>query len=180
MGEFYDLKNMIDRAVTPRQSVLQLLPINDTTMTGTWTDSYPYNANSTFALHPQFINLQAAGVKLSPAAKKLQKELNSLKQVDYERVNTEKLKMLRSAFKKDFSKLSDTVAYRSFYINNLSWLRPYAAFCALRDAFGTAEFAKWGEYSVYSDEVLQKCCEVYADDVNFWCYVQYHFAAHMK
>ena len=180
VGEFYDLKKMIDWAVITRQSVLQLLPINDTTMTGTWTDSYPYNANSTFALHPQFINLQAAGVKLSPAAKKLQKELNSLKQVDYERVNTEKLKMLRAAFKKNFSKLSETVAYRSFYINNLSWLRPYAAFCALRDAFGTAEFAKWGEYSVYSDEVLQKCCEVYADDVNFWCYVQYHLDAQMK
>ena len=38
-----------DRAATG-QRVIQVLPINDTTMTGTWEDSYPYNANSTFAL----------------------------------------------------------------------------------------------------------------------------------
>ena len=62
VGEFLDLAKLVDWAAATGQSVIQILPINDTTMTGEWMDSYPYNANSTFALHPQFINLQAAGV----------------------------------------------------------------------------------------------------------------------
>ena len=64
VGEFYDLKKMVDWAASTGQSILQLLPINDTTMLHTWQDSYPYNPNSTFALHPQFVNLPAAGVKV--------------------------------------------------------------------------------------------------------------------
>lgn len=57
VGDFMDLKGMIDWAVQTHQQFVQLLPVNDTTMTGTWTDSYPYNANSTFALHPMYLRL---------------------------------------------------------------------------------------------------------------------------
>ena len=39
VGEFYDLKKMVDWAAATGQSVLQLLPINDTTMFHTWEDS---------------------------------------------------------------------------------------------------------------------------------------------
>ena len=53
IGEFIDLKYLVDWALRTGQSFIQLLPVNDTTMSGTWQDSYPYNANSTFALHPQ-------------------------------------------------------------------------------------------------------------------------------
>ena len=43
--------------------VIQILPVNDTSATHTWTDSYPYSAISAFALHPQYLNLSrvAAG-----------------------------------------------------------------------------------------------------------------------
>ena len=40
-GEFYDLKKMVDWAASTGQSILQLLPVNDTTMLHTWEDSYP-------------------------------------------------------------------------------------------------------------------------------------------
>ena len=56
VGEFNDIKKLVDWAVEAGQSVIQLLPINDTTMTHTWQDSYPYNAVSSFALHPQFLH----------------------------------------------------------------------------------------------------------------------------
>ena len=88
VGEFKDIKKLADWAAATGQSVIQILPINDTTMTRTWTDSYPYNANSTFALHPQFISLPEAGVKVTKEYKTLQKELNALPQIDYERVGT--------------------------------------------------------------------------------------------
>jgi len=61
------------------QHVIQLLPINDTTITGTWMDSYPYNANSSFALHPQFMNLPAAGVPADGEYLRLRQELNAFR-----------------------------------------------------------------------------------------------------
>ncbi|MGL1465909.1 4-alpha-glucanotransferase, partial [Vibrio parahaemolyticus] len=42
---------------------MQILPINDTTATHTWKDSYPYAAISAFALHPIYINLEAVAGK---------------------------------------------------------------------------------------------------------------------
>ena len=143
VGEFYDLKKMVDWAASTGQSILQLLPINDTTMLHTWEDSYPYNPNSTFALHPQFLNLPAAGVKVDEEYKALQAELNALDQIDYERVNNLKLELLRQAYSKTFKKLSASAKYQAFVEKNASWLLPYAAFCVLRDQNGTPDFTHW-------------------------------------
>ena len=82
---------------------------------------------------PQFVNLPAAGVKVDEAYKALQAELNSLEQIDYERVNNAKLELLHKAFDKTFKKLSATASYKAFVEKNSHWLLPYAAFCVLRD-----------------------------------------------
>ena len=44
--------------VSTNQKVVQILPINDTTMTHTWTDSYPYNSISIYAFHPMYADLK--------------------------------------------------------------------------------------------------------------------------
>ena len=174
VGEFYDLKKMVDWAASTGQSVLQLLPINDTTMLHTWEDSYPYNPNSTFALHPQFLNLPAAGVKEDEAYKALQAELNALDQIDYERVNNAKLELLRKAYGKTFKKLSATKGYQEFVEKNTGWLLPYAAFCVLRDQNGTPDFTQWKGYAKYSKKKIAAFCEENRTDIDFWCFVQYH------
>ena len=46
-------------------------------------------------------------------------------------------------------KLASTIAYRTFVKNNLSWLKPYAAYSVLRDQFKTADFNRWGEHAKY-------------------------------
>ena len=147
VGEFYDLKKMVDWAAATGQSVLQLLPINDTTMLHTWEDSYPYNPNSTFALHPQFLHLPAAGVPVDEEYKAAQAELNALDQIDYERVNAEKLLFLKKAFDNTFRKLSAKKEYQQFVEKNADWLLPYAAFCVLRDQNGTPDFTQWKGYA---------------------------------
>ena len=180
VGEFYDLKKMVDWAAATGQGILQLLPINDTTMTHTWTDSYPYNANSTFALHPQFINLQAAGVKQTPSFKKMRNELNSLPQVDYEKVNNEKTRLLKRLFSTEGGQVLDSESYKDFLEANKTWLLPYAVFCALRDEKGTPDFNEWGSYAKYS---ARKAAEYYAehkDEVDFHCFVQYHLDKQLK
>ncbi len=174
VGEFYDLKKMVDWAASTGQSVLQLLPINDTTMFGTWEDSYPYNPNSTFALHPQYLNLPAAGVKEDEEYKALQAELNALEQIDYERVNQTKTALLRKAFSKTFKRLSAKASYKEFIEKNESWLLPYAAFCVLRDQNGTPDFSKWKGYAKYSRKKVAAFCEANKADIDFWCFVQYH------
>ncbi len=174
VGEFYDLKKMVDWAAATGQSVLQLLPINDTTMLHTWEDSYPYNPNSTFALHPQFIHLPAAGVKADDEYKALQAELNALDQIDYERVNSLKLSLLRKAFDKTFKKLSAKASYQEFIAKNSHWLLPYAAFCALRDLNGTPDFSQWKGFAKYNKKKVAAFCEVHKADIDFWCFVQYH------
>ena len=61
VGDFGDLKRMIDWAVSTKQKAVQILPINDTTMTHTWTDSYPYNSISIYAFHPMYTDLKQLG-----------------------------------------------------------------------------------------------------------------------
>lgn len=133
VGEFNDLKKMADWAARTNQSVLQLLPINDTTDTHTWQDSYPYNPISNFALHPQYINLPAAGLKVDAAYKKLRAELNALPQIDYERVNNEKTRLLLKLYAKDGAALLESAPFKAFFKANKSWLPDYAAFCSARD-----------------------------------------------
>ena len=58
-GEFLDLKLLGDWCAKSGQTIIQTLPINDTSVFGTWKDSYPYSAISVYALHPIYLNLEA-------------------------------------------------------------------------------------------------------------------------
>ena len=185
VGDFISLKKMIDWASSTGQQFLQLLPINDTTMTRTWTDSYPYNANSTFALHPMYLRLEQLG---KPAAKRMayyesiRKELNALPEVDYERVNNVKSEYVAEMFTKHGAKILESEDFKTFYHKNVHWLRPYAAFCALRDIYGTPDFNAWGEFAKYDAEKVEKL--IYSSKehlraVNIVYYVQYYLDKQM-
>ena len=174
VGEFPDLKLLVDWAAATGQRILQLLPVNDTTMTGTWEDSYPYNANSTFALHPQFLRLTEAGVEEDDEYRRLRDELNALPEVDYERVNHSKLELLRKAFARHGARTAARRDYKEFMEANREWLLPYAAFCTLCDEYGTADFSRWGGYARYDRQKVEAYCLDRRNDVAFHCYVQYH------
>ena len=173
VGEFNDIKKLADWAVAAGQSVIQLLPINDTTMTHTWQDSYPYNAVSSFALHPQFIHLPAAGVRRDAKYKALKAELEALPKVDYEKVNEAKTALLRKVYERDGEKVMHTPEYMAFVTANAEWLMPYAAFSVLRDHNGTCDFSAWGEYAVYNARKVDAYAAGHAAEVNFYCWEQY-------
>ena len=174
VGEFADLKLLVDWAAATRKRVIQILPVNDTTMTGTWEDSYPYNANSTFALHPQFLRLTEAGVEEDEEYRKLRDELNALPEVDYERVNNTKRELLRKAFERDGGRTARRQGYKRFAADNAHWLIPYAAFCTLRDEYGTADFSRWGDYARYDKARVEAYCRRNSRTIAFHCFVQYH------
>ena len=133
VGDFGDLKKMVDWVHHTRQRVLQVLPINDTTITHTWTDSYPYSCISIFALHPMYVNLNALP-QLADEEKRnyydlLQRELNALPQIDYERVNNAKIEYLRLLFEQEGKTMMADKAFKDFFDETKRWLVPYAKYC---------------------------------------------------
>lgn len=184
VGEFNDLKLMIDWAAATGQSIIQILPVNDTTMTGTWQDSYPYNANSTFALHPQFLHLEDVGKlkdkKEAARYEALGKELNALPQIDYEAVNNTKNAYLKAIYAQEGKKTLASKEFKAFMAANESWLRPYAVFCALRDANGTPDFNAWGKMAKYTSAKAAKYEEEHADEVAYHHFVQFHLSRQLR
>ena len=173
-GEFNDLRLMVDWAAATGQKVLQLLPVNDTTMTGTWADSYPYRANSIYALHPQFIHLPDAGVTEDEEYLKSKEELERLPSLDYEKVNTIKDRLLRKAFAEKWRGTCRTAAFRAFMRDNSFWLTPYAAFRILQTRYGSADFNKWEQFREYDPDKIEDLLEKEKQEYHYHCYVQFH------
>lgn len=159
IGEFSDLKKMVDWAAMTNQKIIQILPINDTTVTGKWTDSYPYNAISIYALHPIYLGLKEYPLADKKAFEKYSKDaqaLNKLTVVDYEKVLSLKWNYLKDLFAERGKETLTSQAYNDFFTVNKSWLFPYACFSYLRDKYLTADYRKWQTHTVYDHASLDK------------------------
>lgn len=170
VGDFGDLAYFVEWAFIAGLRAVQLLPINDTTTTGTWRDSYPYSGISVFALHPLYLDLREwEHLPIYQSRKEKGEYLNSLPELDYESVYKEKMAFLRELFVQIGKKTLRSVAFKSFCKENNRWLSAYARFCRLRDEYGTANFREWKENA---DDML--CLTVEQQDTeNFHCFVQF-------
>ena len=130
VGDFGDLKRFVDWVILTGMKFIQLLPVNDTTTDGHWHDSYPYNIISAFALHPHYIDLEAAGTLKSKSRMtqflRRRQELNALNYSDYEAVDRVKNEYLQELFAEQGEKVMMTDDYKAFVNANEDWLMPYA------------------------------------------------------
>ena len=181
VGDFGDLKKFIDWAEQTHQKAVQILPINDTTITGTWVDSYPYNSISIYAFHPMYIDLRQLGKlkdkEAAAAYEEKRLELNALPQIDYEGVNNAKREYIRLMFQQTGKKVLASAAFKKFFKENEHWLLPYAAFSHLRDQYGTPDFSQWPEHQTYDAKTIAAMCEPESEcyeNIAYYYYIQYN------
>lgn len=177
VGDFGDLCHMVDWAVATGMKVIQILPVNDTTKSRDWADSYPYNAISIYALHPHYVDLETAGSlkdkEKMTAFLRQRQELNAMGYSDYEAVDRVKSAYLRELYAERGRQVVQSAEFASFVDANAHWLVPYAAFCLLRDKYGTAHFQDWPELSVYDESAVKGYCEEHCAEITYIYYVQY-------
>jgi 4-alpha-glucanotransferase len=187
VGEFLDLPLLADWARRAGLKLIQILPVNDTSATHTSMDSYPYAAISAFALHPLYLNLDrlaGTGDQLLPEdLVRLRHQLNGLESLDYEAVMKAKLAFVRKIFPARQEKTFADEEYRNFFAQNQHWLAPYAAFCFLRDKFGTPDFDQWPEYRVYSAKEIKALAARDSgarDEMELHCFIQFHLHCQLR
>ena len=129
VGDFGDLRRFVDWAVATGMKVIQTLPVNDTTLTHRWGDSYPYNSISMFALHPHYLDLESLGALKSKAHMtayhRQRQELNALPYSDYEAVDRVKSAYLREFFAERGQQTLSSADYKEWCEKNEWWLKPY-------------------------------------------------------
>lgn len=187
VGEFEDLKTMVDWCAVTGLQLIQLLPVNDTTATGSWRDSYPYAAISAFALHPIYLRLESvATTKRSRALlaglEGERKRLNSLEAMDYEAVMALKGRFLQQVFPEENAGIQNRLDYREFIELNREWLFPYAMFCCFRDKHGTSDFSAWPACQRYNESEARRLAATleFREPIELVYFIQYHLHKQLR
>ncbi|HZQ46378.1 MAG TPA: 4-alpha-glucanotransferase, partial [Verrucomicrobiae bacterium] len=187
VGGFSDLKLLVDWCRQTGLKLIQILPVNDTTATHTWLDSYPYAAISAFALHPLYLDpgkvAQGTAKSILQKLEGERKRLNALPALDYEAVTKTKLSFLRRIYPAQKKDTFASPAYRQFFDQNKLWLTPYAVFSHLRDKYGTSDFNQWPAHRRFSAQDAEKLLakdSPAADDIEFHYFTQYHLHIQLR
>lgn len=153
------------------QKLWQILPLGPTG----YGDS-PYQAFSTFAGNPYFIDLEA----LIEEGLLTKEECDALdwggssEYVDYSNLYQSKFKALRLAFSR--VNLVENEGFIAFVARNYDWILDYALFMAIKNAYNGICWMQWEKDILLRGEAaLEKCCEKYMEDILFYEYVQYLF-----
>ncbi len=177
VGDFGDLKRMVDWAVDTGMKLIQLLPVNDTTTDGRWHDSYPYNITSCFALHPHYLDLEQLGEltskKAMTAYRRQQRELNALPYSDYEAVERVKSEYVSSIFAERGEQTLASKEFKEWFEDNKWWLEPYATY----NEQCTKDNVQCSTFNVQCSTFNVQCSTF---NVQRKLYVQYHLHLQLK
>ncbi len=187
VGEFSDMKPLIDWALECGIKLIQILPINDTVAKHTWKDSYPYAAISVFALHPIYLHPPSMGVlkdgDLMNAYYEESARLNKLATLDYDGVMKLKSRYYKNLYDQDKKEFLKDPEFHAFFEENKEWLIPYAAFSRLRDLYKTPDFSKWKDYAVYDAKKIRALVDpdkADYDDYAVHYFIQFHLDRQLK
>lgn len=150
IGDFGDLRKMVRWAASVGMRAVQILPVNDTTRSGSWYDSYPYSSTSVFALNPMYLDPREWEQEdfFKPFRAEAER-LNRLESLDYESVFGLKDEFVRTLYKYIGARVRAKASYRSFVRENEHWLRPYADFRASQKPGGTPAMHIFTQYLLH-------------------------------
>ena len=166
--------------------IWQILPLSPTG----YGDS-PYQSCSAFAGNPYFIDLDALKAEglLTAAQLKAESWGEDPLQVDYGTLYTSRYKILRAAYaawRRQCEGLHGCAHYYpddyyAFALANDSWLNDYALYMALKTANGMKSWTEWPrEYRLRDAAALAKFAAEQEEEIGFWKFLQYEFAAQWK
>lgn len=138
-GEFLDLVPFADFCKKASIDLIQLLPVNDT-----GTESSPYSALSAFALHPNYIRLQAIPEAASFAKEiaALRDKYDALPRFNYREIRDEKLAILHRIYDVNEKTIADSPALADWIRKN-PWIVEYAVFMNLKRRNFDASWKSW-------------------------------------
>ena len=185
VGDFADIPMLVDWASKVGLKLIQFLPLNDTNGTHTIADVLPYAAISAFGLNPLFLCLPKMG-KLSDDNELMkqyaekQAALNASPLVEFMDIIGYKYAYATALYYQEKENFLNNPDYIKYFEENKYWLVSYAAFCALRDQFGTSDYNKWGDYAVYNEGKIEEYVNNNFDAVAVNYFIQYHLHLQLK
>ncbi|MBQ5663966.1 MAG: 4-alpha-glucanotransferase, partial [Bacteroidaceae bacterium] len=186
IGDFGDLKKMAEWLSATGQHVLQLLPVNDTTIYGGEGDSYPYNCVSVFALHPQYVDISALPAikdgRTRAAFFRRAKRLNENRTFDYQAVNELKENYLRKLYEESGEKLLESPEFKLFEKEQKAWLEPYCAYRFLSKNICPGP-GNWGKYNTYETDTCERLIKEYSNaesEMRYYALVQFFLYKQLK
>ena len=152
------------------QSYWQILPLGPTS----YGDS-PYQSFSAFAGNPYFIDLDTlANEGLLKTEDYVDIDFGSDEFVDYEKLFTERNKVLHIAYENSKGKL--TAQIDAFARENSSWLKDYAMYMAIKFEMELRSWQEWDEdIKLRQPEVMATYEKELKDEIDYWIFVQYQF-----
>ena len=173
----------VDFLAQAGQKIWQILPLSPTG----YGDSH-YQSCSAFAGNPYFIDLDALKEEglLTAAQLKAEKWGTDPKEVDYGTLYVSRFKVLRTAYaawRKQCAGLHGCTYYYpddyyAFTLANEDWLDDYALYMALKVANGMKNWVEWDKpYRLRDKKALAAFAAENEEEIGFWKFVQYKFAA---
>ena len=182
VGDFDDALLLLEWLKETRQTVYQLLPIYDTSFTGTLADTYPYNSITTYGLHPLYLSVRDLPYySTSVERDRWEREalrLNVLPTVAYTEVLDLKWEVIRDTFARWYDAGGhETQEYRSFLEEEGEDLMAYSLFCVLRDRHPHREVVDYPPYAMVRrewEELRSVEGKDATSEVELHNFVQYH------
>lgn len=153
------------------QKYWQILPIGPTS----FGDS-PYQSFSAFAGNPYYIDFDMLiGEELL-----LNSDVDNIDwgidkgSVEYDKIYENRFKVLRIAFEK--FKKQDQKEYKAFYNKNKYWIKDYSLYMAIKSKFDNKSWLEWDDdIRLHKKSAIRQYTEMLADDIYFWCFLQFKF-----
>ena len=176
IGEIPDLKLLIDWCKKTKNSILQLLPLNDAGF-----NFSPYSTQSFFALDPLYLSLRdLKEIKKEGLENELKilskKFLTKTKGVNW-KIKGEKLKILWKIFLRRANLKSGK--FKNFIKENDYWLKDYCLYRILKEKFHEKPWEKWPEV-FKNKKAIRKFEKGHRKEIEFQQWLQWQLFEQLK